>query len=96
MPQGGRIQVFLTMLADGCCLTVSDNGSGVSEEALRHLTEAFYREDKARSRKMGGAGLGLTLCDRIVELHQGELQFQRVEPHGFEVTAYMHGGRKEE
>lgn len=96
MPQGGRIQVFLTMLVDGCCLTVSDNGSGVSEEALRHLTEAFYREDKARSRKMGGAGLGLTLCDRIVELHQGELQFQRVEPHGFEVTAYMHGGRKEE
>lgn len=92
--QYGQIEVTLRMLEDGCQLEVADNGPGVSGEDMQRLTEAFYRVDKARSRKMGGAGLGLTLCERIVELHHGELEFQNQEPHGLRVIARLRGGRE--
>ena len=47
------------MLSDGVRFRVLDTGTGIPEEALAHLTEAFYRVDKARSRQQGGFGLGL-------------------------------------
>lgn len=91
---GGQIEVTLRMLEDGCQLEVADTGPGVSEEDMQRLTEAFYRVDKARSRKLGGAGLGLTLCERIAELHHGDLEFQNREPHGFRVIVRLRGGRE--
>lgn len=91
---GGQIEVTLRMLEDGCQLEVADTGPGVSEEDMQRLTEAFYRVDKARSRKLGGAGLGLTLCERIAELHHGGLEFQNREPHGFRVIVRLRGGRE--
>lgn len=91
---GGQIEVTLRMLEDGCQLEVVDTGPGVSEEDMQRLTEAFYRVDKARSRKLGGAGLGLTLCERIAELHHGDLEFRNREPHGFRVIVRLRGGRE--
>lgn len=67
-------------------IRVLDNGRGIPEEALRHLSEAFYRVDKARSRAQGGAGLGLTLCSRILELHGGQISFASREGNGTCVT----------
>ena len=46
------------MTDEGCVLCVDDDGPGIPEDAREHLTEAFYRVDKSRSRKQGGAGLG--------------------------------------
>lgn len=77
----------------GCILTVADTGCGIPAEALAHLTEAFYRVDKARSRAQGGAGLGLTLCARIAELHGGSLRFESVPGQGTRVIAELRGGR---
>lgn len=54
---------------------VKDYGIGMSPEQLMHVKEAFYRADKARSRAAGGAGLGLSICERIVQLHNAELTF---------------------
>ena len=93
MPKGGIIEIYVTMLPDGCKICVTDNGSGIPEEALAHLTEAFYRVDKARSRAQGGAGLGLTLCAKIVELHGGTLRFASKLGVGTRVTAELRGGR---
>jgi sensor histidine kinase len=93
MPKGGIIEIYVTLLPDGCKICVTDNGSGIPEEALAHLTEAFYRVDKARSRAQGGAGLGLTLCAKIVELHGGTLRFASKLGVGTRVTAELRGGR---
>ena len=56
-------------------LFVQDNGKGMSAEQLAHIREPFYRADKARSRRDGGAGLGLALCEQIVQAYQAEMIF---------------------
>ena len=89
----GEISLRTRMLEDGCVLEVRDSGRGIPEEALRHLTEAFYRVDKSRSRGKGGVGLGLTLCDEIVRLHGGTLAFESQVGSGTCVRATLRGGR---
>lgn len=55
-------------------IEIVDEGKGISEEHLRHITEPFYRADKARSRAEGGVGLGLALCKQIMDMHGGKLE----------------------
>lgn len=88
----GRILISCTMIPEGCRIVVTDNGTGIPPEAMEHLTEAFYRVDKARSRALGGAGLGLTLCAKIVELHRGTIGFEANEKKGLRVTVELKGG----
>ena len=96
MEQGGVIHVNISMTEQGCVLSVKDEGKGIPKEALKHLTEAFYRVDKARARKSGSAGLGLSLCEKIVELHHGSMTFDSKEGVGTVVNVFLNGGRYEE
>lgn len=89
---GGRIDISSKMLDDGCSITVKDNGAGIPPEAIAHLTEAFYRADKSRSRAQGGAGLGLSLCSEIARLHNGSIAFESSSGVGTSVTVELHGG----
>lgn len=61
---------------------VSDEGIGMTEDALQHMFEPFWKADKARTRKHGGAGLGLSLCRRIAQLHHGTLDFSSAPGKG--------------
>lgn len=54
---------------------VEDHGIGMEPEQLSHIKEAFYRVDKARSRAAGGAGLGLAICERIIQIHHADMSF---------------------
>ncbi len=54
---------------------VEDQGIGMEEDQISHIKEAFYRADKARSRASGGAGLGLAICEKIVQIHHADMSF---------------------
>ena len=56
-------------------MEVRDHGAGMEREQILHIKEAFYRVDKARSRAGGGAGLGLAICERIIQLHHADMSF---------------------
>ena len=92
MENGGTISVKSVMTDDGCRITVSDNGTGIPDESLSHLTEAFYRVDKSRSRAQGGAGIGLALCREIAALHNGSIGFESELGVGTTVTVEFKGG----
>ena len=91
----GEITVRGILIPGGCELQVTDNGRGMEESELSRITEAFYRVDKSRSRQQGGAGLGLALCRRIVELHGGHIHFSSIPGAGTRVTVtlYERGGQ---
>ena len=76
--KGGRILLFCTCDAEKeeLRITVRDNGMGMTEETIQKATEPFYMADKARTRRAGGAGLGLALCAEIVRIHGGSLQIK--------------------
>jgi len=57
-------------------ITFTDYGPGVSPDHLSNLTEPFYRADPSRARSTGGFGLGLHLCDLIVQAHNGEMTIE--------------------
>ena len=75
MEHGGSISLVSARAQGLYQIHITDTGCGMPPQALAHITEAFYRVDKSRSRKQGGAGLGLALCQQIVQLHHGQMTF---------------------
>jgi PAS domain S-box-containing protein len=61
---------------------VRDTGVGIPEAELAHIFDPFFRADKARSTQSGGAGLGLPIAKRIVELHGGKIEVESIEQRG--------------
>ncbi|MCL1949027.1 MAG: HAMP domain-containing histidine kinase, partial [Turicibacter sp.] len=86
----GRGHVFLRISSD--FMEVSDNGHGIPAAELKKVTEPFYRVDKDRSRHVGGAGLGLALCQQIATVHGGSLSISSVEGEGTTVMVRLPGG----
>lgn len=72
-PRAGCIQVSLDVKDNRAVISVRDTGIGINEEDRPKVFERFYRADKARSRKLGGAGLGLAIAHWIVQQHEGAI-----------------------
>ena len=80
--KGDTIEI-LTYSKDGkFTLEVRDTGIGISDEAITHIFDRFYREDKARNRETGGSGLGLSIADVIVKAHNGTIKASHNKPKG--------------
>ena len=72
--------------ADLIFISVSDNGIGIAEADIDNILEPFYRIDKSRSRKLGGSGLGLSICQGIVDAHGGSIKIESIVECGTTVT----------
>ncbi len=72
-PEGGWIKIQLQRQGHHAIISVHNSGPEISEEAMAHLFERFYRVDKARDRASGGTGLGLAIARKLAEAHGGTL-----------------------
>ena len=76
-PPGGKVIVRLDSFSEGkVSFSVQDSGIGIAEEDQDKIFERFYRVDKARSREIGGNGLGLSIASEIVRLHEGNISVE--------------------
>ncbi|GAA6183547.1 phosphate regulon sensor histidine kinase PhoR [Aliiglaciecola sp. NS0011-25] len=73
-PSPGKIVVTWNRQDGHAHFSVKDNGEGIPEKHLNRLTERFYRVDKARSRKTGGSGLGLSIVKHVLTHHNSKLE----------------------
>ncbi len=80
-PEGSQITVALRAENGRPVMSVADNGSGVGEAELPRLIERFYRSAEAVAE---GSGLGLTIVQRIAELHGARLELRNRTEGGFE------------
>lgn len=85
LPSGGTIQLKAYKEVNSSIIEVSDNGYGIPKDKINEITKPFYRVDKSRSRKTGGAGLGLSICKSIADLHQATLNISSTEGEGTKI-----------
>lgn len=69
-----KINLKVSNLNDKTTISVRDLGSGISKEHLDKIWHPFYVVDKARSRKSNGAGIGLSICKKIAEVHNADIK----------------------
>jgi signal transduction histidine kinase len=72
-PAGGTIRVNWHPETDRLVFSITDTGPGIAPADLPHLFTPLYRGDPSRNRQTGGAGLGLTIAQRILRAHGGDL-----------------------
>ena len=72
-PSKGKVSVGLTGNKDIVQIKINDTGPGIRPEDLPHLFQKFYRVDNSATRSIGGTGLGLFICRKIVELYHGTI-----------------------
>jgi len=96
MPPGGKVRIVVRNGGRGPIIDVVDTGPGIPPEHRDHVFDRFYRIDRARSRDLGGAGLGLSIARWAVEAHGGRIDLDSAEGRGstFRITL-LHPGRSE-
>jgi two-component system sensor histidine kinase CpxA len=83
-PRETAVEISVARANGNAVVGVRDQGSGVPEEALPRLFDAFYRVEGDRDRASGGTGLGLSIARRAMELHKGSIRARNAQP-GLEV-----------
>ncbi|HLX83415.1 MAG TPA: ATP-binding protein [Terriglobales bacterium] len=81
-PPPGVVEVQLESREGKAVIVVLDTGIGIADQDRGRIFERFYRADKARSRELGGAGIGLAIADWIVRQHRGSITVRSSLNHG--------------
>jgi two-component system sensor histidine kinase CpxA len=79
-PENGVIDLALESGASEVAIVVRDYGPGVADEMLSKIILPFFRVDEARDGLTGGAGLGLAIADRAIQLHKGKILVRNASP----------------
>jgi signal transduction histidine kinase len=90
---GGTIAIGADHHGDQLELSVSDDGDGVPPEAQSRVFDRFYRVDRSRNRRVGGAGLGLSIVRAVVTAHGGSVSLSGGAGHGTRVSVLLPGFR---
>lgn len=81
-PRGGEVRVDIDVVGEAVRISVCDQGIGISDAALPHLFERFFRADTASAHHIDGMGIGLYIVHEIVTQHGGDLSVASVEGEG--------------
>jgi PAS domain S-box-containing protein len=93
--EGGSIALGIELEGEGtsqpheAVLRIRDNGIGIAPELLPHIFELFTQAERALDRSQGGLGIGLSLVQRLVELHGGSVQAQSIVGQGSEFVVRL-------
>jgi len=85
----GKINIGWEVKEKEIAIWVADDGTGIAPNDLPHVFEPFYRGDRSRSRRHGGAGLGLSLVRAVVEAHDGTVKVESELNAGTRVTLLL-------
>lgn len=85
----GRIRCQLSADVSGVVVTVDDSPPGVPEALHDKLFQRLFRVDRSRSRKHGGAGLGLAICANVVKAHGGRIQADASPLGGLRISLHL-------
>ena len=77
------------VIGDSYTVSIKDNGIGIPTEQLPRITERFFRVDAAKSKKVGGTGLGMAIVKHIVNQHRGELEIKSEPQNGTEIKVHF-------
>ena len=81
-PEGGEISFSLYRDGGYVMFTITDTGIGIPEDALPFIFDRFYRIEQSRSLDTGGSGLGLSIVQKLVEIHHGNIFVSSTEGKG--------------
>ncbi|WP_439741391.1 sensor histidine kinase [Bacillus pseudomycoides] len=79
---GGTIGFAVEELETSVVISISDSGIGMEQEEVERIFDRFYKVDTARARNVEGSGLGLSIVQKIVELHHGEISVESIRGEG--------------
>ena len=85
----GTIEFFVEELESSVMISISDNGIGMEKEEMERIFDRFYKVDTARARNVEGSGLGLSIVQKIVELHQGTVSVYSKKGEGTTVRVEL-------
>ncbi|HLJ73996.1 MAG TPA: HAMP domain-containing sensor histidine kinase, partial [Thermoanaerobaculia bacterium] len=94
-PDGGTVTLRSFRDGDHYAVEVTDNGPGIPPSDQPHIFERFFRGDRTR-RRIGGAGLGLSIAKWITEVHGGTLQLKSSDTSGTTFVAVLPAGQIED
>ncbi len=81
-PSGGMISIEVALKLRRILIKFKDTGIGIPINDLPHIFERFYRVDKARTREIGGFGLGLAITQQIIQAHKGKITVESIPSKG--------------